>query len=31
VIYYQVLAKRFPQRAVEAAAALERWHGKWGH
>lgn len=29
VIYYQVLAQRFPQRAPEAAAALASWHRKW--
>jgi Ser/Thr protein kinase RdoA (MazF antagonist) len=30
VIYFQVLAKRFPHRAPEAEAALRAWHGKWG-
>lgn len=29
VVYFQVLAKRFPARAAEAAAALAAWYRKW--
>jgi hypothetical protein len=29
VIYHQVLARRFPERAPQAAAALAAWSRKW--